>query len=305
MKVENMKGERMAKRSSFGSIMRRRLSDITNSQSRPKVLLSHEEKPSQVSPASGDLVDQLIKEKTTLMRFIEERNKIIELSSSELHNLRISIQKLQLQNWNLAQSNSQYLAEINLGREKVKALQHELVCKDALIKAKSIVKERKTYSNCENTASQEGEKVIEECVPKANENVKTCERNRRRSTRCKSMGPSTTRQKVAEKENVENKRRCVRRQSARFKSQERAPTENLFEIEDSKLPATQPLDDPMHEDNSIQAGSSTANEEFSSSRNEARLSHRSSMGRPSRKAAEKVQSYKELPLKVKMRKTST
>ncbi|KAH9660527.1 Shugoshin [Citrus sinensis] len=233
----------MAKRSSFGSIMRRRLSDITNSQSRPKVLLSHEEKPSQVSPASGDLVDQLIK-------------------------------------------------EINLGREKVKALQHELVCKDALIKAKSIVKE-------------DGEKVIEECVPKANENVKTCERNRRRSTRCKSMGPSTTRQKVAEKENVENKRRCVRRQSARFKSQERAPTENLFEIEDSKLPATQPLDDPMHEDNSIQAGSSTANEEFSSSRNEARLSHRSSMGRPSRKAAEKVQSYKELPLKVKMRKTST
>lgn len=300
-----MKGERMAKGSSFGSIMRRRLSDITNSQSRPKVLLSHEEKPSQVSPASGDLVDQLIKEKTTLMRFIEERNKIIELSSSELHNLRISIQKLQLQNWNLAQSNSQYLAEINLGREKVKALQHELVCKDALIKAKSIVKERKTYSNCENTASQEGEKVIEECVPKANENVKTCERNRRRSTRCKSMGPSTTRQKVAEKENVENKRRCVRRQSARFKSQERAPTENLFEIEDSKLPATQPLDDPMHEDNSIQAGSSTANEEFSSSRNEARLSQRSSMGRPSRKAAEKVQSYKELPLKVKMRKTST
>lgn len=100
-------------------------------------------------------------------------------------------------------------------------------------------------------------------------------------------------------------RRCVRRQSARFKSQERAPTENLFEIEDSKLPATQPLDDPMHEDNSIQAGSSTANEEFSSSRNEARLSQRSSMGRPSRKAAEKVQSYKELPLKVKMRKTST
>lgn len=300
-----MKGERMAKGSSFGSIMRRRLSDITNSQSRPKVLLSHEEKPSQVSPASGDLVDQLIKEKTTLMRFIEERNKIIELSSSELHNLRISIQKLQLQNWNLAQSNSQYLAEINLGREKVKALQHELVCKDALIKAKSIVKERKTYSNCENTASQDGEKVIEECVPKANENVKTCERNRRRSTRCKSMGPSTTRQKVAEKENVENKRRCVRRQSARFKSQERAPTENLFEIEDSKLPATQPLDDPMHEDNSIQAGSSTANEEFSSSRNEARLSQRSSMGRPSRKAAEKVQSYKELPLKVKMRRTST
>lgn len=300
-----MKGERMAKRSSFGSIMRRRLSDITNSQPRPKVLLSHEEKPSQVSPASEDLVNQLIKEKTTLMRFIEERDKIIELSSSELHNLRISIQKLQLQNWNLAQSNSQFLAEINLGREKVKALQHELVCKDALLKAKRIEKELKTDSNCENTASQEGEKVTGECMPKADENVKTCERNRRRSARCKSMGPSTTGRQVAEKENVENKRRCVRRQSARFKSQERAPTGNLFEIEDTKLPATQPPDDPMQEDGSIQAGSSTANEEICGSRNEAQLSQRSSVGRPSRKAAEKVQSYKELPLKVKMRRTST
>lgn len=98
-------------------------------------------------------------------------------------------------------------------------------------------------------------------------------------------------------------RRCLRRQSARFKSHEREPAENLFEIEDTKLPVTLPLDTPMQEDGSLQAGSSnTTNEETCSSRNEAQPSQRSSMGRPLRKAAEKVQSYKEVPVNVKMRR---
>ncbi|KAJ4725017.1 putative Shugoshin-1 [Melia azedarach] len=266
-----MKGERMAKRSTLGSIMRKRLSDITNSQPQPKAL-NHEEKPSQVSSSSEDIVKQLIMEKVTLMKLVEERNKIIELSGNELQNLRINLQKLQLQNWNLAQSNSQMLAELNLGREKLKALQHELVCKDALLKAKNKEKEGKTDTNCANNGSQVEEKVIEECLLKANEKDKSCDRNRRRGARSKSMGPSTTRQQVAEKENVENKRRCLRRRSCK-------------------------------EDGSLQAGSSnTTNEETCSSRNEAQPSQRSSMGRPLRKAAEKVQSYKEVPVNVKMRR---
>lgn len=37
-------------------------------------------------------------------------SKIIDLSEAELQNLRASIQKLQLQNWHLAQSNSRFLA---------------------------------------------------------------------------------------------------------------------------------------------------------------------------------------------------
>lgn len=37
-------------------------------------------------------------------------SKIIELSGAELQKMRVSLQKLQLQNWNLAQSNSQMLA---------------------------------------------------------------------------------------------------------------------------------------------------------------------------------------------------
>ncbi|KAK3205904.1 hypothetical protein Dsin_019950 [Dipteronia sinensis] len=312
-----MKGERMAKRTTLGSIMRKRLSDITNLPTlQPKILnLSHEEKPSQAPPSTEDVINQLIKEKMTLMKLVEERNKIIELSGNELRDLRINFQKLQMQNWNLAQSNSQFLAELNFGREKLKALQHELVCKDALLKAKNTEKEGKMEMNCANTGSQgsegkkemkcentgsqvskEEEKAAAECLPNANDNDKPCTRNRRRATSSKSMGPSTTHRQAAEKEKVENKRRCLRRQSARFQSQEREPAENLFEIEDTKLLDTLPPNDPVHEDFSTPAGSSFANKETCSTRSETQVSKRSSMGRPLRRAAEKVQSYKEVPL---------
>ncbi|XVF20311.1 hypothetical protein REPUB_Repub11eG0187400 [Reevesia pubescens] len=283
-----MGGERMAKRSSFGSIMRKRLSDITNSQSQPKPS-NQEEKPQQISPAAEDYINQLIKEKMTLMKLIEDRNKIIELSGAELQNQRICLQKLQLQNWNLAQSNSQMLAELNLGRDRVKTLQHELVCKDALLKAKNLEKKGKLDIKCQNTGSHGGEQAAaEECMPKANDDGKPCTRNRRRNARSQSMGPSTTSQRGGDKEKIENKRRCLRRQSARFKSQEREPTtENLFEIDDVTFAATQQLDTPMHEDGPTPLGSSK---------------QRSSIGRPLRKAVEKVQSYKEVPVNVKMRR---
>ncbi|XWS53338.1 hypothetical protein CRYUN_Cryun11dG0148500 [Craigia yunnanensis] len=291
-----MGGERMAKRSSFGSIVRKRLSDITNSQSQPKPS-SQEEKSQQISPAAEDYINQLIKEKMTLMKIIEERNKIIELSGTELQNLRICLEKLQLQNWNLAQSNSQMLAELNLGRDRVKALQHELVCKDALLKAKNLEEKGKANINSQNTGSHGGEQAKEECIPKANEDDKPCTRNRRRNTRSQSMGPSTTSRRGGDKEKIENKRRCLRRQSARFKSQEREPTaENLFEIDDVKL------DTSMHEDGPTPLGSSITMEESCNPRAETQILKRSSIGRPLRKAVEKVQSYKEVPVNVKLRR---
>ncbi|XP_022730606.1 SHUGOSHIN 2-like [Durio zibethinus] len=294
-----MGGERMAKRSTFGSMVRKRLSDITNSQSQHKAS-TQEGKPQNISPAAEDYVNQLIKEKMTLMKLIEERNKIIELSGTELQNLRICLQKLQLQNWNLAQSNSQMLAELNLGRDRVKALQHELVCKDALLKAKNLEKKGKADINCQNTGSHGGEQAgEEECMPKAKayDDDKPCTRNRRRNARSQSMGPSTTSQRGGDKQKNESKRRCLRRQSARFKSQEREPTENLFEIDDVTFTATQQLDTPMHED-----GSSITMEETCNLRAETQILKRSSIGRPLRKAVEKVQSYKEAPVNVKMRR---
>lgn len=129
----------MAKRSStFGSIMRKRLSDITNSQSQLKVSGQEEKRSPPNNLSAEDYIDQLLKENAALMKLLAERQKIIELSGVELQKLRTNYQKLQLQNWNLAQSNSQMLAELNLGREKMKAVQHELICKEALLKANNL-----------------------------------------------------------------------------------------------------------------------------------------------------------------------
>ncbi|WCJ41588.1 Shugoshin C terminus [Euphorbia peplus] len=260
-----MKGERMAKRSSFGNIVRKKLSDITNSQSQPK-LISHEEIQLPVPNPAEDLINQLLKEKASLMKLIEDKDKIIAISDNQLRNARLHCQKLQLQNWNLAQSNSHMLAELNFGREKVKALQHELVCKDALLKAKISMSQGKTETKDENKVSPEGDKKI---VDNKNGN-----RIRRRPARSQSMGPSTTSRQGVEKEKLENKRRCLRRQSDRFKSES---NENLFEIE---------ITEPMVEEAEFE-------------RNEAQ---RSSVGRPVRRAVEKVQSYKEIPLNIKMRR---
>ncbi|XP_061977898.1 SHUGOSHIN 2-like isoform X2 [Populus nigra] len=290
-----MKGERMEKRSSFGNIMRRRLSDITNTQSQSKFVGLIEEQP-RIPECTQDLIDQLLlvkQEKAMLLKLVEERNKIIELSGNKLRDLRMNYQNLQLQNWNLAQSNSQMLAELNLGREKLKALQHEVVCKDALHKARNLEAQGKADVNCQNAVSQEVEKIEEaECLPEASNDIKPCGRSGRRTGRSRSMGPSTTNRKTAEKEKTETKR-----QSARFKSQEREPAEKLFEIEVAKFPVSR---DKSKKENGLT--SSITKEETCGAGNEAQVSLRSSIGRPLRRAAEKVQSYKEVPVNVKMRR---
>lgn len=286
-----MKGEIMAKRSSFGSLVRKKLSDITNTQAQAP---SQDEKQPEISQPDKEYIDKLLKERMTLVKLVAERNKIIELSGAELQKMRGTLQKLQLQNWNLAQSNSKMLAEVNLGRDKLRALQHELLCKDALLKAKNMEQEGKTKLKYKKkTSSQEGEEAAESLQVDNNDD-KTCNRNRRRTTRSRSMGPSTTHQKVVDKEKVENKRRCLRRQSARFKSHEREATENLFEIEVDKFPA-------MHEEEPVPLNSSIKKVE---EEGEICMPLRSSIGRPLRKAAEKVQSYKEPPLKSKMRRVA-
>ncbi|KAI5322467.1 hypothetical protein L3X38_031539 [Prunus dulcis] len=184
--------------------------------------------------------------------------------------------------------------ELNLGREKVKTLQHELLCKDALLKAKNLEIEVKA-EKCQNTESQVSKlkEVDEAALHKADNYGEPCNDNKRRVTRSRSMGPSTACPKVENKEKVENKRRCLRRQSARFRSQ----TENLFEIEDVKFPVSRTPDNPMHNSGPTPLISCTSKEE-----KENCAPRRSSVGRPPRKAAVKVHSYKEVPLNVKLRR---
>ncbi|KAL4591599.1 hypothetical protein LXL04_004568 [Taraxacum kok-saghyz] len=272
-----MRGDKMAKRSSFGKTIRKRLSDITNYQPN----LKSEPLCDQILPPDNSLysaknhIDHLLKiivmieqENAELMKLITDKNKVIEVNGAELQKLRIVVQKTQLQNWNLAQSNSHMMAELNLGKQKLKTLQHQLTCKDALLKTMNQELQEHREINDRKGTSQVGDNP---CTEQQNANKCT------RPTRSQSHGPwmTTTDEQVSDKEKVENKRRCVRRQTARFRSQEK---ENLFEIEDVNM----------------DEGGQTSVDQ--------KESQRMSFGRPSRRAAEKVQSYKETSLKIKMRR---
>ncbi|KAI3417285.1 Shugoshin_C domain-containing protein [Psidium guajava] len=303
-----MKGERTVKRASFGHAPRKALSDITNSPLRAKAACD-DGKQLQLSPATRDYVNQLLEEKMALIKVIEERNKMIELSGAELQKLRISYQKIQLQNWNLAQSNSQMLAELQSGREKIRILQHELVCKDTVIKAKNLELQGKEEVNCQKKVAKikEEEKKATESL-KPDDRAKPCNRERKRGQKSQSMVPFSTSKQDDKKEKVENKRRCTRRHSARFESQEPEPPENLFEIETAQFPISRPFDNKEDTEAApTLLPSSSSNREDReddwTSGVEEKPSRKSSISRPSRRAAEKVQSYKEIPLNIKMRRS--
>ncbi|KAF8403139.1 hypothetical protein HHK36_011236 [Tetracentron sinense] len=331
---DKKKGEKMANGSSLGSVVRKKLSDITNLQQRPKSP-NRDEKQQPVLSTAKDYIDQLHKENMALMRLLAERNKIIELSGLELQKLRINLQKMQQQNCHLAQANSQMLAELNLGKDRLKALHHELGCKEALLKGKNLELEETTKKKASQETGKERrakcEKEAGESLQATNDDNKPCNPGRKRQSRNQSICPSTVIQHVAEKEIVDNKRfkseqtetsedlfeieqkeivdnkrPCLRRQSARFKSEQTEPTEDLFEIEDAKFPARPLHDSTMHEDGPASLGLSTRKEEKEGNatpRCETQELRRSSIGRPLRRAAEKVQSYKEIPLNIKMRRS--
>ncbi|CAI9104970.1 OLC1v1003775C1 [Oldenlandia corymbosa var. corymbosa] len=285
-----MKGDMMAKRSSFGTIVRKRLSDITNSHSQSKSPPSVEK--TFVDSSYKEQIDNLVKENTALVKLLQDKNKVIALSTAELQRLRTNIQRMQLQNWNLAQANSLMIAELNFSKEKMKSLQHEISCKEALIKAKTNEVKEVYVIPDEETRLDKGK-------------VKC-----HHFTRSKSLGHSTVSQQVVAKEAAaENKRRCLRRQSATPKIQHSEPNENLLEIEDMVLQTDfpMPVEEPAPPPSSpiMTEAKQEKNNDDNRSRNpvlNSRSSERTSMGRPSRKAAEKVQSYKEIPLNVKMRR---
>ncbi|XP_009790331.1 uncharacterized protein LOC107784894 [Nicotiana tabacum] len=298
-----MKGDRMAKRSSFGSIVRKRLSDITNSlpQAQHKSPIDVDKFSPDVSSMT-DYINHLAKENVALVKLVQDKNKIIELSGIEIQKMRIHLQKMQLQNWNLAQSNSHMLAELNLNREKMKSLQHELVCKEALLKSRNLEEEQEQRNQLKNSLQDEEEFMAVDS--QLNKHSKPKNGNRRqRATRSQSMGHTTSSQQGAEKEAAENKRRCLRRKSTNnSKIQQSEPAaEDLFELEGLAVP----FNSPVHEDDLPLPYSSieeVMKDEKDSSENVAQLSRRASVGRPSRKAAEKVQSYKEIPVNIKMRR---
>ncbi|GAV67650.1 Shugoshin_C domain-containing protein [Cephalotus follicularis] len=357
--VDNQsKGEKMTKGYTIGSAPRKRLADISNLQQRPKPANQDANWQQQnISLATKEYIDKL--RKVCIMRcqiFLSISCKIIELSGIELQKLRINLQKVQQQNLQFAQANAQMLAEINSGRDKLKALQHELGCKNGVLAAarKLVLEEKaktvtcpisgnevfKQISSCSflnfsynntgnkptNTNRRQPSKI--KCYTCKRKKKKTKESDsyphfyfssrRRQSARFKSeetvptadisdknyeqFSVSSTVKPVQAKEKVDNKRR---RQSARFKSEEPEPNEDMFKIDDDRFPVS-PLCDEQARDNIPTSSNLSAHNKNGKvncvPRDEAQEFRRTSVGRPLRQAAEKVQSYKEIPINVKMRR---
>lgn len=90
------------------------------------------------------------------------------------------------------------------------------------------------------------------------------------------------------------------RQSARFKTEEREATEDLFETNGDKFPVSL-CDNVVHESGPTCSSVEKEDEGYSAPRSEGQECRRSST-RPLRRAAGKITSYKEISIKVKMRR---
>ncbi|KAE9600582.1 hypothetical protein Lal_00046031 [Lupinus albus] len=278
---------RMSKRS-IGSLMRKKLSDITNTQLQEQTIHPTQQENALDTFSIDDkaCIQQLLKERVALMNLVAEKNKMIEWSRAEMQMLRTQFQKLQLQNLNLAQSNSHMLAELNLGRERIKAMQHEILWRTALLKGDNVEVVGKVEMNYENNGSvsqpqmKDEDEKSEQAYPKdsthkqSNMNRRRC--IRRRSTASSSSTASSTNN--ARKEKVEDKRHCAKLGRGELK-----PLENLFEIEDAKYHV-------IESRSYLRGGSKDEKGNNSTSRNDA---PRCSFGIPLRKSVEKSKSYKD------------
>ncbi|XP_047157645.1 SHUGOSHIN 2 isoform X2 [Vigna umbellata] len=115
-----------------------------------------------------------------------------------------------------------------------------------------------------------------------------------------SSRPTNT-EPVHAKKNIENKRKSTRRQTNRFKPENPEPTEDLFVLDDAKFNVSQ-ISDGMSEKCCPTSTIITSGQENNSCSFKSGETRRSSVGRPLRRTVEKVVSYKEVPLNVKMRR---
>lgn len=239
------------------------------------------------------------------MRLLEERDKFIQLTGTELQNLRLS-------NWQLAQANSQMLAELNLGKNRLKSLQHELACSRAALKVKSSELE-------EAKKAMKGSRHLQQKGPSEMARQSTSDRaaaaaaqlkegdaepgpevsgaasarklagnaSRKRLLRSRSLGPAeTSRKPVA----ASKERESVQRRKSMRAPQPSGRREELFEIEDVQV--------------AIGGGNDrngTTSEQVPLMA--AQFPRRSSLGRPIRRATEMVTSYKEMPVNIKLRRS--
>ncbi|KAF7811684.1 SHUGOSHIN 2-like [Senna tora] len=115
-----------------------------------------------------------------------------------------------------------------------------------------------------------------------------------------SSGPSTINQ-VHTVENIDNERR----QSVRSKTEDPEPIEDSFQIDDNKFSVFHLCDNVVNRSETT-TSSMTSGQESNEENNSLKFGpqevRRSSVGRPLRRAAGKVLTYKELPRNTKMRR---
>ncbi|KAI3917126.1 hypothetical protein MKX01_003575 [Papaver californicum] len=243
--------DKVLKQQSLGSLVSKRLSDITNSLSSPN---QHEKQKLVGSCSEKDYIGQLLKENVALRKVIAERNA---MAGIEIKKMRETMQKLQQQNWHLAQANSKMLMEVNIGKDRLKAMQHELGCRNAMVKSLQL-QGREENEPCQKAHTEEIDKktvgvkgrrqsrihsvessaAMDKVVMEDQAEVKgPSNSNRRRQSRIHSIESSAVTKEVvmedkaddkrhsavskheqteANEEKADNKRPCLRRKSSAF-----------------------------------------------------------------------------------------
>ncbi|XP_051130872.1 SHUGOSHIN 1-like isoform X2 [Andrographis paniculata] len=282
------------------AVGRKKLADISNLPQKQR-LVTQENKLEFVDSTTKEYIDQLKKENMEMVKILAQRNKIIELGGAELDRLRVNIVKMQDQNQQLALTNSQLVSELNTGKEQLKVLQHELQCINGSFKARTLqLEEKEKDKQCKNTDA--------EMLIKFREEDKSSNKNRHDAKHCRgklSSQPSTlvsgTSIKLQSEHRIGSKRCSTRRQSIKFNDAELGPPEKSSETDHFKpLPGNFPSVKKFSSENASMKndGNNGASDEMCDSQ----TSGRSSSCRPTRQASVKVRSYKEISLKVKMRR---
>ncbi|XP_018442027.1 SHUGOSHIN 1 isoform X2 [Raphanus sativus] len=374
------KGEKMIMEPLMNSAQRRALGDITNLPNR-NIAMNHganQQQQQSMSLSSKEYAEKLQKENMRLMKALKERNAIIERTGSELQKYRINLQMVQAQNLQLSQTNTRILAEIRTSKDQLKALQHELSCKNGVLMARKLPLEtQKPPYKHHDYAAEDKDRAnasggASETVHPKGEDHKAASQssdgnslqiNEKTNYTRVSGRPSLDNSEVldiigrpGESAQTTNVRRVsLRRQSKRFNIQDVGVSENLNGIHDdqesaakagcsasglssgSKPEAVELHDtkettgksrrvssrrqsteaksqraievstDPPLRDDIVEASSSVSTELKRESKNkptgdEAEEMRETYGGRPSRQAAGKIKSYKEVSLKDKMRR---
>ncbi|XP_060675319.1 shugoshin-1 isoform X7 [Ziziphus jujuba] len=136
-------------------------------------------------------------------------------------------------------------------------------------------------------------------------NAKQTVENKKQSARFKPEEPGVNEDSFKmDDANFANSPSCSRRQCAGFKSEETEANEDSFHMDDPKFAVSPRYDDSLHGVGPSLLGSAVIKEDGGETAPipVTQEFRRSSVGRPSRRAAEKVTSYKEIPINVKMRR---